>query len=147
MKFSRGTLHRQKPGSPVSIMSDYRLDDRSSAEAKDFSSSLCVKTSAGAHPASSTMGNGCPFPGVKDGRGVTLTTHLHLVPWSSMSRSYIPSPPWHLHGVAGHFTFTLHRRVHTCPVPEGQQLLRRWRSQRRHRNRMKIPSQFWTALA
>jgi len=32
-----------------------------------------VQTSAGAHPASYTMGTGS-FPGVKSGRGVTLTT-------------------------------------------------------------------------
>jgi hypothetical protein len=32
-------------------------------------------------------------PGVKRGRGVTLTTHPHLVPRSRMSRSYISSPP------------------------------------------------------
>jgi hypothetical protein len=35
-------------------------------------------------PASCTMGNGS-FPGVKSGRGVTLTPHLLLVPWSSRS--------------------------------------------------------------
>jgi hypothetical protein len=38
---------------------------RSPAEAKDFSSSLCVQTGSGAHPASSTMGTGSPFPGGK----------------------------------------------------------------------------------
>jgi hypothetical protein len=32
-------------------------------------------------------------PGVKRGRGVTLTTHPHLVPRSWMSRSYTSSPP------------------------------------------------------
>jgi hypothetical protein len=32
-------------------------------------------------------------PGLKRGRGVTLTTHLHLVPKLKMSRSYISSPP------------------------------------------------------
>jgi hypothetical protein len=51
-------------------VSEYRLDDRaigvrSSAGAKDFSSSLCVQTGSGAHPASCTMGTGGPFPGVK----------------------------------------------------------------------------------
>jgi hypothetical protein len=38
---------------------------RSPAGAKDFSSSLCVHTSSGAHPASCTMGTGGPFPGGK----------------------------------------------------------------------------------
>jgi hypothetical protein len=53
-----------------SIVSDYELDDRaigvrSPAGAKDFSSSLCVQTGSGAHPASCIMGTGGPFPGVK----------------------------------------------------------------------------------
>jgi hypothetical protein len=32
-------------------------------------------------------------PGLKRGRGVTLTTHPHVVPRSIMSRSYTPLPP------------------------------------------------------
>jgi hypothetical protein len=51
-------------------VSDYGLDDRaigvrSSAGTKDFSSSLCVQTGSGAHPASCTMGTGGPLPGGK----------------------------------------------------------------------------------
>jgi hypothetical protein len=38
-------------------------------------------------------------PGVKRGRGVMLTTHPHLVPRLSMSRSYTSSHPVRLHGV------------------------------------------------
>jgi hypothetical protein len=38
-------------------------------------------------------------PGVKRGRGVTLTTHPHLVPRPWMSRSYTSSPPKRLRGV------------------------------------------------
>jgi hypothetical protein len=38
-------------------------------------------------------------PGVKRGRGVMLTTHPHLVPRLSMSRSYTSSPPMCLHGM------------------------------------------------
>jgi hypothetical protein len=38
-------------------------------------------------------------PGVKCGRGLTLTTHPHLVPRSRPSRSYTSSPPKRLHGV------------------------------------------------
>jgi hypothetical protein len=53
-----------------SIVSDYGLDDRaigvrSTAGEKDFSSSLCVQTGSGAHPASCTMGTAGPFPGAK----------------------------------------------------------------------------------
>jgi hypothetical protein len=44
-------------------VSDYGLDDRaigfrSPAEAKDFSSNLCVQTGSEAHPASCTMDTG-----------------------------------------------------------------------------------------
>jgi hypothetical protein len=54
----------------VSVVTGYGLEDRaievrSPAEAKDFSSSLCVQTGSGAHPASCTMGTGGPFPGAK----------------------------------------------------------------------------------
>jgi hypothetical protein len=61
-------------------VSDYGLDDRaigvrSPAGAKDFSCSLCVQTGSEAHPASCTVGTEGPFPGVKRGRGVMLTTH------------------------------------------------------------------------
>jgi hypothetical protein len=85
-------------GSSVSIVSDYGLDDRaigvrSSAREKDFSSNLCVQTGSEARPASCPKGTGGPFPGAKRGRGVTLTTHPHLMPRSRMSRSYTSSPP------------------------------------------------------
>jgi hypothetical protein len=51
-------------------VSDYGLDDRaigvrSPAEAKDFSSDLCVQTGSGDNPASCPMATGGPFPGVK----------------------------------------------------------------------------------
>jgi hypothetical protein len=51
-------------------VSGYRLDDwaievQSLAEAKDFSSSLCVQTGSGVHPASCTMGTGGSFPRAK----------------------------------------------------------------------------------
>jgi hypothetical protein len=51
-------------------VSDYGLDDRaigvrSPAGEEDFSSSFCVQTGSGAHPASCTMGTGGPFPGDK----------------------------------------------------------------------------------
>jgi hypothetical protein len=90
-------------GSSVSIVSDYGVDDRSfevrsPAGAKNFSSSLCVQTGSGAHPASCTIGTGVLSPGVKGGRGVTLTTHVHLVPRSLICRSCTSSPHKRLHG-------------------------------------------------
>jgi hypothetical protein len=61
---------RCEAGSSVSVVSDYGLDDRaievlSLAEAKNFSSSLCVQTGSGAHSASCTVVTGGPFPGAK----------------------------------------------------------------------------------
>jgi hypothetical protein len=97
------THNKKSRVSSGSIVSDYGLDDRtievrSPAGAKDFSSNLCVQTGSGAHPASCTMGTGVLSPGVKHDRGVTLTTHPHLVPRSWM-RSYTSSSPKRLHGV------------------------------------------------
>jgi hypothetical protein len=47
------------------------------------------------------MGTGALSPGVKHGRGVTLTTHPHLVPRSRMSnyftRQYIQEDSSELH--------------------------------------------------
>jgi hypothetical protein len=91
-------------GSSVSVVSGYGLDDRAievrfPAEAKDFSSILCGQTRSGAHSASCTMGTGVLSPRVKRGRGLTLSTHPHLVPRSRMSRSYASSAPKRLRGV------------------------------------------------
>ena len=69
------------PGSVVGIATDYgagRTGDRIPVGAR-FSPP--VQTGPGAHPTSCTMGTGS-FPGVKSGRGVTLTPHPLLVPWS-----------------------------------------------------------------
>jgi hypothetical protein len=89
---------------PVSIVSDCRLDEgvRSLAAEKDFFfSSLCVQTSSDAHPAPYPVSTSGPFPGIKRGLRVTLTTHPHLVPRSRISRTYICSPPWCLHDSSG----------------------------------------------
>jgi hypothetical protein len=57
------TLLYVSRGSLVSVVSDYGLDDRaigvrSPAETKDFSSSLCVQRSSGAHAASCPVDTG-----------------------------------------------------------------------------------------
>ena len=72
-----------------------------------------VQTGPGAHPASCTMGTGS-FPGVKSGRGVTLTPHPLLVPWSRKSTAIPLLPLWAVRPVQSlsactrvHFTFTL----------------------------------------
>jgi hypothetical protein len=56
-----------EPASSVSVVSDYGLhylaiEVRSPAEAKDFSSGLCLQTISGAYPAFCPMGTGGPFP-------------------------------------------------------------------------------------
>jgi hypothetical protein len=54
-------------GSSGNIVTDYELDDRaievrSPTGAEDFSSSPCIQTGSGAHPASYPMGTGGSFP-------------------------------------------------------------------------------------
>jgi hypothetical protein len=78
-------------GSSVSIVSDYRLDDCGSisGRGKGFFSLLSVSRPAPGptQPPSKWVS------GVKHGRDVTLSTRLHLVPRSRISRNYTSSPP------------------------------------------------------
>jgi len=62
------------PGSSVSIATGYGLDGPGIEFQWGAKFSARVQTHPGAHPASCTMGTGS-FPGVKSGRGVTLTPH------------------------------------------------------------------------
>ena len=62
------------PGSSVSIATGYGLDGPGIESRWGARFSAPVQTGSGAHPASCTMGTGS-FPGVKSGRGVTLTPH------------------------------------------------------------------------
>jgi hypothetical protein len=57
-----------------------------------------VQTGLGAHSASCTMSTGS-FPVVKSGRGVTLTPHSFLVPWSRKSRAIPVLPLWAVRSV------------------------------------------------
>jgi hypothetical protein len=66
-----------------------------------------VQTSTEAHPASCTMCIEASFPGGKARLGRNADHSPHLVPRSRMSRSYISSPLWRLHCVAGHLYFLL----------------------------------------
>ena len=83
-------LFLRRPGSSVGVATDYGLDGPGieSRWGRDFPP---VQTGPGAHPTSCTMGTGS-FPGVRCGRGVTLTTHPLLAPRSWKSRA-IPLPP------------------------------------------------------
>jgi hypothetical protein len=86
-------------GSSVSIVTGYGLEDRAievrfSAEAKLFFPLTSVSRPAlGPTQPPVQWVPGVNSPGLKRGRGVTLTTHPHLVPRTRMSRSYTSSPP------------------------------------------------------
>ena len=80
-------------GSSVGIATGYGLDGPGVESRWGARFSAPVQTGPGAHPASCTMGT-VSFPGVKSGRGVTLTPHPLLVPWSGKSRA-VPLPPPH----------------------------------------------------
>ena len=79
------------PGSSVGIATGYGLDGPGIESRARFSAP--VQTGPGAHPTSCTMGTGS-FPGGKSGRGVTLTPHPLLVPWSRKSRAIPLLPLW-----------------------------------------------------
>ena len=70
------TLRHSGPGSSVGIATELRAG-RSGIESRWGRDFPPVQTGPGAHPASCTMGTGS-FPGVKSGRGVTLTLYPHL---------------------------------------------------------------------
>ena len=79
------------PGNVVGIATGYGLDGPGIESRWGAKFSTPVQTGPGAHPASCTIGTRS-FPGVKSGRGVTLTPHPLLVPWSRKSRA-IPLLP------------------------------------------------------
>ena len=75
--------------------------------------SASVQTGPGTHPATCTMVTGS-FPMVKSGRGLRLTSHPLLVPWSIKSRAISLLFLWAVRPVHSlsactrvHFTFTL----------------------------------------
>jgi hypothetical protein len=79
------------PGSSVGIATGYGLDGPGIEARLKVRFSAPVQTGPGAHPSSYTMGAGS-FPGVNIGRGVTLTPHPLLVPWSRKGRAIPPLP-------------------------------------------------------
>jgi hypothetical protein len=85
---------------------DRDLDSRQ--RRKDFSSSLCVQTGSGATKPPVQWVPGVLSPGLKRGRGMTLTTHPHLVPRSWMSRSYTSSSPCASIGMLCDYTTSHH---------------------------------------
>jgi hypothetical protein len=91
-----------KPVSSVSTVSGYGPDDRAIGVRSRQRQEIFPLASASRPVLRPTQppvqwAPGVLCPRLKRGRGVTLTTHPHLVPRSRMSRSY--SPPKHLRGV------------------------------------------------
>jgi hypothetical protein len=75
---------------------------RSPTGAEDFSSSLCVQTGSGAHPASCSMGTGGPFPGGKAQPGHDADhSPLSSAEFKNEQELYLLSPhapPWRVAG-------------------------------------------------
>ena len=69
------------PGSVVGIATGYGLDGPGIEYRWGARFSAPVQTGPGPNPAPCTMRTRS-FPGVKSGRGVTLTSHPLLLPWS-----------------------------------------------------------------
>ena len=97
-KFTQVFIQTCGPGSSVGIETDYRLDGPGIEFQWGARFSVLVQTGPGAHPASYTMGTGS-FLEVKNGRGMTLTTHPLLVPWSWKSRAIPLLPLWAVRSV------------------------------------------------
>jgi hypothetical protein len=95
--------HMMSRGSSRSIVSDYGLDDRAievrSPTGADFLLAPAFRPALGPTQPLIQWVPVVLSPGVKRGRGVTLTTHPHLVPRLRMSRSYTSSSPVCLHNV------------------------------------------------
>ena len=91
------------PGGSVGIATDYGLDVPG-IESRWGEVFPPVQAGPGAHPASCTMGTGS-FPGVKYGRGVTLTAHPLVVPRSWKSRGITLPNLW---ATSGPVTGTLY---------------------------------------
>ena len=105
--------------SSISIATDYGLDGPGieSRWRRDFP--LLSRPALGPTqpPVQWAMGTGS-FPGIKSGRGVTLTPHPLLVPWSRKNRAIPLLPLWAVRPVQSlcactrvHFTFTFNLRI------------------------------------
>ena len=107
---------RTGPGSVVGTAIGYRPEGPGIESRWGASFSAPVQTGPGPHPVSYTMGTGS-FPRAKNGRGVMLTPHPLLVPWSRKGRAIPLLPLW---AVRPAQNFSAYRRVHfftMCTVP------------------------------
>jgi hypothetical protein len=105
-----------EPGRIVGIAIGYGLDGPGIESRWGARFSAPVQTGPGANPASCTMGTGS-FPGVKSGRGVMLTPHPLLLPWSWKGITIPLLPLWAVRLVQSLSACT---QVHyTLPLPYG----------------------------
>ena len=81
VEFTVPTCFGYGPGIVVGIATGYALDGPGIESRWGEIFRTCPDRPWGTHPASCTMGTGS-FPGVKSGRGVTLTSHPIIVSWS-----------------------------------------------------------------
>ena len=118
--FRIATFFTREPGSSVGIAAGYGLDGPGIESRWGARISATVQTGPGAHSASCAVGT-VSFPGVKNDRGVTLTPHPLLVPWSRKGRALPLLPLWAVRPVQSlsackrvTFTFTFYTRaLHT----------------------------------
>ena len=110
-------VHRVGRNSSVGIATGYGLDGPGIESWWGTRFFTSAQTGPGAHPASCIMVTGS-FLGVKSGRGVTLTPHPLLVPWSRKGRAIPLLPLWAVWPVQSlsassrvHFTFTYFHRA------------------------------------
>jgi hypothetical protein len=111
-KYCSNQFRLQRVKYSPSILSDYRLDDRGwiPGRGKGFLLSAFVsRPTLGLTQPPVKWVPGVLSAGLKRSRGVTLTTHPHLVARSRMCRSYVSSPPWRLHG--GRWIFLYYHHV------------------------------------
>jgi hypothetical protein len=86
----------REPGSSVTIVSGYGLEDRGSIPGRGemiFPLASVSRPALGPIQLPVQWVPGVLSPSLKLGLDVTVTTHPHLVPRSIMSRSYTPSLP------------------------------------------------------
>jgi hypothetical protein len=101
----------RSPDSSVIIMTGYGLGSIPGIENIFFFPR--VQTDSGNHPASYPMGTGKLFPPGSIGRGVKLTTHLHLVVRSRKVELYFSPSSWYNAQLINHrdkFTLTYTHR-------------------------------------
>jgi hypothetical protein len=129
LSYRRIYLHFTEPGGPCSVVgiaTRYGLDGPGIDSRWGARFPAPVQIGPGAHSATCTTGTGS-FPGVKSGRGVTLTPHPLLVLRSWKSRAIPLLPLWTVRPVQSlstctRVTFTLtlqkpkaHYRIHKSP--------------------------------